>query len=427
MNTSTFAKTIVSHWSVIAVVAVLIYYSIFSHEFQLYWDDQWQVINSMTNDGISLKNLQTIFHSISNGQYSPINQLYYTLIHLCFGYSSLAFHIGNLLFHIFNACLVYLLAYSFIRNHFDSKKALGISFFTALLFAIHPVQVETVCWISASKIVLSTFFYLSALICYIQYMRNSKWQYLLASVVSSILAMGCKEQSVIIVPCLLLFDWMLFKRNMRSLKVYIEKVYYLIPAIAIFIVTLVANKNTGEEIIGYTIVDRFIFLCYSVFKYLLISAIPFKLSYLYPFPFQVGEKIPMALWIYPFVILFIGYVIYLNRRKPLLVFCTLFFILHLLPVLHVIPLPRYVVVADRYLYIPYIAFAIGLSILSYHLYERQRKWILYAGFLYCSYLCVYTAGYAPAWKNSDTMKEHFKEVLKKRETNLSINFKHEKQ
>ena len=137
MNTSTFAKTIVSHWSVIAVVAVLIYYSIFSHEFQLYWDDQWQVINSMTNDGISLKNLQTIFHSISNGQYSPINQLYYTLIHLCFGYSSLAFHIGNLLFHIFNACLVYLLAYSFIRNHFDSKKALGISFFTALLFAIH--------------------------------------------------------------------------------------------------------------------------------------------------------------------------------------------------------------------------------------------------------------------------------------------------
>ena len=40
MNTSTFAKTIVSHWSVIAVVAVLIYYSIFSHEFQLYWDDE---------------------------------------------------------------------------------------------------------------------------------------------------------------------------------------------------------------------------------------------------------------------------------------------------------------------------------------------------------------------------------------------------
>ena len=58
---------------------------------------------------------------------------------------------------------------------------------------------------------------------------------------------------------------------------------------------------------------------------------------------------------------------------------------------------------------------------------KKNKIVVLAGFLYCSYLCVYTAGYAPAWKNSDTLKEHFKEVLKKRETNLSINFKHEKQ
>lgn len=428
MKTATTSQTIALHWSVITVITVLIYHNVFSHEFQLQWDDQWQVINSMTNDGISLKNLQTIFASINNSQYSPINQLYYTFIHLCFGYSSLAFHIGNLLFHIFNAYLVYLLAYSFIRSHFSTQKVLSISFFTALLFAIHPIQVETVCWISASKIVLSTFFYLLALVSYIQYVRNnSKWQYLWVSIASCILAMGCKEQSVIIVPCLLLFDWMLFKRNMRSLKVYIEKIYYLIPTIIIFIITLIANKDTGEEIIGYTLVDRFIFLCYSSFKYLLISVIPFKLSYLYPFPFQVGEKIPMALWIYPFVILFIGYVIYLCRRKTLLVFCTLFFILHLLPVLHVIPLPRYVIAADRYLYIPYISFAFGLSILLYHLYERQRKWILYIGFIYCSYLCVYAAYYAPVWKNSDTLKKHYKEILKKRETKFSINYKNEKQ
>lgn len=105
--------------------------------------------------------------------------------------------------------------------------------------------------------------------------------------------------------------------------------------------------------------------------------------------------------------------IYLNRKKPLL---SLHAVFHITSVAGAScdSATRYVVVADRYLYIPYIAFAIGLSMLSYHLYERQRKWILYAGFLYCSYLCVYTASYAPAWKNSDTLKEHLKKCFKEK-------------
>ena len=79
MKTATTSQTIALHWSVITVITVLIYHNVFSHEFQLQWDDQWQVINSMTNDEISLKNLQTILASINNSQYSPINHQFYTV------------------------------------------------------------------------------------------------------------------------------------------------------------------------------------------------------------------------------------------------------------------------------------------------------------------------------------------------------------
>lgn len=165
-----------------------------------------------------------------------------------------------------------------------------------------------------------------------------------------------------------------------------------------------------------------------MFKYLLISAIPFKLSYLYPFPFQVGEKIPVALWIYPFVILFIGYMWYTWTQKAIIGAARCF---------------SYYICCRCFMWFRYPATLLWLTAILciYRILRLQlgfpychiiytnakRKWILYAGFLYCSYLCVYTASYAPAWKNSDTLKEHFKEVLKKRETNLSINFKHEKQ
>lgn len=419
------SKLIITHWSILVGVIVLVYHSVFSHNFQLCWDDQWQVINTMTPGGLSIENLHTIFCSILNGQYSPINQLYYTVLYTLFGYSSTAFHVGNLLFHLLNAFLVYILVRFFTRDFFLREKSYWISFMAALLFAVHPVQVETVCWISASKIVLSSFFYLLAIILYLQYFYSSKWGYLLGSVCSCFISMGCKEQAIILGACLLLIDAILLKRNMRSWTVYAEKLLFIIPAIAFFIVTQIANQDTGQETIGYSILDRLIFFFYSLFKYLLMSLFPFKLSYLYPFPFQVGEKIPVLLWIYPFVILFISYLIFINRTKKLLVFCVLFFLLHLLPVLHVLPLPRYVITADRYLYLPYIAFAIGISVLIAYLYERRGKWILYASFIYYLYLGIYATQYAYKWKNSDTLKEHFKELLNERETNTSINIKNQ--
>ena len=67
MKANTFKISSI-HWSIITVITTIVYYSIFSHDFQLQWDDQWQLINTMTSNGITLDNLQTITTTIYNGQ-----------------------------------------------------------------------------------------------------------------------------------------------------------------------------------------------------------------------------------------------------------------------------------------------------------------------------------------------------------------------
>ena len=143
--------------SVVAIVVACIvcYASISGHEFITAWDDGWQVINKYT-ESFSWYNLKLILTDYYFGQYSPVNQFFYTLIYYFFGYNSTVFHLFCLLLHILNSLLVYFIVRRLLQMNIyrglTVNKIDYISFAVALLFAIHPLQVEVVAWISASKI-----------------------------------------------------------------------------------------------------------------------------------------------------------------------------------------------------------------------------------------------------------------------------------
>lgn len=400
------------------VVTTVAYHAVFAHGFLYFWDDQWQVINPMTEKGFGWDNLKLIFGEPLNGQYSPVNQLYYTLIYSLWGYKTITFHAGNLLFHLLTVFAVYYLVVLILRKAaYSDKEAYLIAFIAALLFAIHPVNAEPVCWISASKVVIGTFFYLLAIIVYIRYVTDGKKILFAASVICAFLSGGYKEQVVTLWATLLLFDWLILRRNMKNVRVYVEKLFFLLPALLIFIVTFYINRNTGEDIVGYTLIDRFFLFSYSLFDYMWLSVFPFKLSYLYPYPFQVGESIPVKLWLYPAIIIFIGYGVFLLRKQPFVLFSFLFFLLNLLPVLHVVPLPRYALVADRYLYLPYIACAFLSAVYLYKLFvSKQYKTYLIVFVFYCLYLFCYTWTYSQVWRDSDKLKQGVTDILIKRKS-----------
>ena len=118
---------------VLAVLPVLVYYPVFTHEFLYMWDDKWQVLNAYTFGGIGWKNICSIFTEYPMGQYSPLNQLIYSFLYIEFGPNATVFHAVNLMWHTGCVLLVYRMVASLFRlRGILPAKARQIAFITAL-------------------------------------------------------------------------------------------------------------------------------------------------------------------------------------------------------------------------------------------------------------------------------------------------------
>ena len=146
-------KDCIKNHVLLGIVCLAVYLPSLWNDFQMGWDDQWQVMNRYTEEGFTSENLKAVFTDYYYGQYSPVNQLFYMLIYKAFGYHPTVFHLYSLLLHIANCCLLFAFL-SRLAGIFCHQKPGVIALTASLLFAIHPLQVESIAWISASKIPL---------------------------------------------------------------------------------------------------------------------------------------------------------------------------------------------------------------------------------------------------------------------------------
>lgn len=157
-------KTIQTDLFLIALLVlgvVLAYYPVLGNDFIYQWDDQWQVMTQTTENGFNLDNIWSMFSNPFYNQYFPVNQFFYMLVYtFSGGYDAFGFHLFCVLLHLSNVLLVYFLFKYMLRlsGRLQTEWILMISFITSLLFAIHPLNVESVAWISASKVLVYTFF-----------------------------------------------------------------------------------------------------------------------------------------------------------------------------------------------------------------------------------------------------------------------------
>jgi hypothetical protein len=342
---------------------VAVYYPVFENNFQYGWDDQIMVLNHYTTGGWSMSNLWNILTDFPYSQYSPLLELNYLLIYTIGKYNPLLFHAAGLLWHIGNVLLVWTLIKKVgqIGNtKMTAQQWKMTAFLTALLFAVHPVNVEAVAWLSAHKVIMYAFFSLLGFLCYIKYIENKRIRYFVATIICFTLSFMSKEQAVIFPVAILLIDWFA-RRDLKSRDVWEEKVVFFAIAIFFFVVTLLANGNRSDSSISYPLGQRMVFAGYGIFEYITKSLFPIKLNFLYPFPMVAGEALPVKYFIYPILIALLAGCVYVWRQNRLFLFWVMFFIINLLTCLHLFTMNRMGIVADRYLYVSIVSIMFALS------------------------------------------------------------------
>lgn len=408
----------------LVLVIVVVFISIIEHDFLYEWDDQWVVINQYTDAGLDWKNLWAVLTEFYHGQYAPFNELNYILVRSLFGYSPMAFHAASLLWHTANTVLLFLFLSRLLRMIPNSplvSQSANVAWVCALLWAIHPVNVEPVAWISASKILVYGFYYLAAMLLYLYYIERpglGKYIGLLALFVASFWG---KEQAVVLPLAFLLVDYVT-RRECGVCYLLLEKAPFLILALFFGIVTII-SQGAGGNMPEYSLWQRLFFCGYTLYEYMVKTILPMNLMYLYPFPTTPDGDMPLMMYLYPLMILAAAYLIYLFRKERMLVFGTLFFVVHLLVAIHFISISRFAIVADRY---NYLAMVGPLLVIVYYLCIWHQKHRMVARLvigLYFAYLCTYTVIYQQNWENSEHVKRHFNEIANshKSSSDLSSN------
>ncbi|MFT3749320.1 MAG: glycosyltransferase family 39 protein [Agriterribacter sp.] len=295
-------------------------------------------------------------------QLSPLNTLYYHLIYKINGYDPYYYHIGSLLIHSINSILLFITANKLLK-YFNISNANFISLFTTLIWAIHPINVESVTWISASKVPLYGMFILLSFISFLNATQKQSISNFLFSGFWFLCACLSKEQAIVL-P--IMFATLLLAQKRETAgqlkKIFINSLWFFIPGIIITIIITCINFNMNTNIgfpmpvEKYSLWEKIIISFYCIRFYLTSAFFPINLHHHYVFPFLPGSKINILYILYPIGFILFTFIFFISlkgiRNKQFYLFCIFSFFIHIGLVLQIFPLTRNTVVADRYMYLP---------------------------------------------------------------------------
>jgi len=339
----------------ISLLAIFLYFPSLQNSFVNY-DDTGYITQNTIIHNISLQGLKVIFSSFVMGNYHPLVVLSDALLFHFFSENSFFYHAFSLLLHVLNILLVFQWIYLL------SGKKGDLAAIVALLFAIHPMHVETVCWASDLKDLQYTIFYVAALIIYSFYLKSGSYKFLLTSGILFIASLLSKSAAVTLPLVLLLVDYY-YGRKITA-KTIAEKVPFFILSIAFGLVNIHSQQAFGAfpDMARYNIIDRICIPCYSIIYYLGSLFAPMHFAIIHPLPEKLnGQPLAWQYYASPFVLLLVtGAAVWSVFKYPayrkILVFGLLFFLVTISLVVQVRPIGQSVV-SERYTYLPYV----GLS------------------------------------------------------------------
>src|SRR4030042_5184633 len=219
----------------ILIFTFILYSPVINYDFLRCWDDYiYTIENQIVKEGMSLIYIDRIFGSFLLGNYHPLTLLMYTFDYSIFGFQPQYFHLVNLLLHLMNCLFVFVLIYRV------SKRS-GIALITTLIFAIHPLRIEPVAWISGRKDLLAAMFAFLSLIAYTYYQKQRKLNVYILCLVAFILSLLSKAMVLGLPAMLFLMDY-LNKKHLVFDR-WFEKIPFFIVSIGFGIIAWIARQT----------------------------------------------------------------------------------------------------------------------------------------------------------------------------------------
>jgi tetratricopeptide (TPR) repeat protein len=347
----------------IVLFTLIIYLPGINNSF-LNWDDNWYIAHNTFISDFTMSGIVNMFTHLFHSQYSPLVMVVLSFLKSTFGLNPIPFHLVSLFFHFLNAYLIFRFIGLLTGK---TNLALLISAF----FAVHPLQVESVAWMSAMKIVVSTSFLLISLIYYIKYRNTGKLGNYYLSLLVFVAAMLSKEQTLVLPLMIIAIDYF-HDRKLFDRKVVFEKIPYFFLSGLFVIVTIVAVYTQGfeGEIPSFNMYVQIEFVLYSLLNYLSKFILPINLSSYYPYPSSINY------YYLVFPILMVAFVIISIKRKLLtkkeILFAIAFFLINIFLTFQIVPV-RKIYMADRYMYLPMIGVLLVFGFVFARLFSLDKK------------------------------------------------------
>ena len=352
----------------LALVTLVLYWPATGFQFVNDDDNDYYVKNSHVQAGLSWAGITWSFTTGTAANWHPLTWLSLMLDITLFGHSPEGPHLTNILIHAVNGALLFLVLRRLTGAHWRSA-------FVAGLFALHPLNVESVAWVSERKNVLSTFLWMLTLLGYVRYVEESKARshgdkkYYGLSLLLFACGLMSKPMLVTLPFVLLLLDgWPLGRWRMdlfqdwrkRLPRLAVEKMPFFLLSVLSCIVTFLVQQHgnavqtTGHYPIGGRIENAFVSYCRYLGK--VIWPVNLTVFYQHPGHWPLILAVPAA----ALVLLICLLVVWQGRRFPFLVLGWFWFFGTLIPVIGLVQVgPQ--AMADRYAYVPLIGVFILIS------------------------------------------------------------------
>jgi hypothetical protein len=395
---------------ILGLITFAVFYQVHGFKFITYDDPSYVYNNPDIQSGVTLESIKWAFATGWTGYWHPLTWLSYMLNWQLFGSNPAGYHIVNLIFHIINTLLLFIVLGQMTRSIWPSA-------FAAALFALHPLHVQSVTWVSELKDMLSTFFWVLTMWAYLRYVNKPGITRYFWVVIFLALGLMSKPMLVTLPFVLLLLDYWPLERFRRHTLLYLigEKIPLFALSAASSVVTFLIQQSS-MAVVSLNLLPlkfRIFNALVSYTGYIEKMFWPGRLAVFYPHP---GRNISVMYAVISAGLLLAATVLVIRfgKNRRYLVTGWFWYIGTLVPVIGIVQVGIQGM-ADRYSYIPLTGLFI---IIAWGVPDLLTKWrykkivLASLALLIVSTISITTYNQLRYWRNTLTLFQHAIDVTK---------------